>query len=496
MRERHQALSARCVDGDVSPLEREYIVHDIVQAGAQVPPGPDRDSLRNMLFYWTGEQSSRGERDRAMRAPSLLAFNPVAPLDSSSDVPLTAPTSSFAAPTASPDTDPDAEARRIVRIAALAREWRLSEQSNRTGYLIGDKATLAEAARYVDRDPDIRSLVEASGQAVTVFETRTRNVKRVVLSLAFIALVSLLATTYLVLSRARAEIAALHEAGNQRAKERGETRDQAAGALEALRHDDLTKLRQFLAKQSDADPAVLARLEIRKANSQEQASDAAPAPLGAFAPPAPLPAPTAANLAPSCPGFLWFGSKGSDSLIEGQTDPAALKPGNVVKLDSSIRGVRLRATLPLPGYVMGKQIGIVPAGAIVTVTGEIKSYDRGNATQIFAPVSVPRAFCTTVFLQYVGPQERRDDVLTELRALQVQAPPGERIDTAAKLAEVRYFWIDDKPIAEQVAARLARCNAMIPLTVAALTNFSTKPSQGTIEVWLDLTKQGCSTPTP
>ena len=500
LRQRHQSLSARGADGDVSPQERESMVRDLVQAGAEIPAGADRDSLRNMLFYWAGEQSSRGERDRAMRAPALLPSAPLVSTMIRVDGPASAATQAMAAPplaivAAEPDPDPDAEARQIVRLAALARQWRLSDEGHRNGYLIADSATLAEAARYVDQDPDIRSLVEASRQAIASAAAARRRWAAVLAGLLVVAMLATLVALLVFLTQAKAENDILLKAEAKRRGEVQRSQDEAHAALDALRNDDLSKLRAFLAKQGQADPAVLQRLEVRKASSLEQVSDAAP---GRAGPPVatPLPAPTAANQAPSCPGYLWFGAKGSGSLIEDKRDPATLRAGEVVKLDSSIRGIWLRQTLPLPGYVMGKQIGIVPAGALVTTTGEVRLYDRGNAIQVFAPVSVARAFCTTVFLQYVGPVDRRDAVLANLDALQVQTPPGEHVDTAAKLAEVRYFWGDDKPMAEQIAAQLSACNAAVALKVAALTSFPNRPSPGTIEVWLDLTRQGCKAPAP
>jgi hypothetical protein len=60
------------------------------------------------------------------------------------------------------DIEKEARVRAILRIAALARQWRLTADSQaKRGYLLSGKA-LTEASLYADQDPDIRDLVAAS----------------------------------------------------------------------------------------------------------------------------------------------------------------------------------------------------------------------------------------------------------------------------------------------------------------------------------------------
>jgi len=53
---------------------------------------------------------------------------------------------------------------------------------------------------------------------------------------------------------------------------------------------------------------------------------------------------------------------------------------------------------------------------------------------------------------------------------------------------VRYFWPDDAAVADQVATALSSFNAGKKLGFVLVKNVTTKPSQGTIEVWLDLSR--------
>ncbi len=79
-------------------------------------------------------------------------------------------------------------------------------------------------------------------------------------------------------------------------------------------------------------------------------------------------------------------------------------------------------------------------------------------------------------------------MIDALRAMGVQAPPSEQIASAKGLAEARYFFPEDKPVAEQVATALSAFNGDRKLGVLYVANVPVKPSPGTIEVWLDLNR--------
>jgi hypothetical protein len=553
LNQRHNTLAARCVDGRPPAEDVQALISDIVAAGAVVPSGAERDALRNLLYFWASDQTSRGERPREASLPALAPFvespaaepqpaavaaSPQGPADSGStasaplatetavksvlpdamgastasgraaaeiagvvaqivdrwrkiggrDVELVPPETT----SASAGTPTDAEARAIVRIAALARQWRQTDETNKKGYLLTGKA-LVEASLFVDRDPDIGALVAASEEQEEATERQKRFAQRVLQGLVAFAFCATLGLLFFVwvdeerklrLTTQQSElkdfqIAALSESASQRG-----IRQRTQAAVEALSRDDLSPLKHLLENFGGANENDLRRLQLAPRTApMERASDATfITPQRTGAPTPPVAPPTGAT----CSGYLWFGSKADSRLSDGR-DPETLKMGDSATLDNRA-DIRLRADWPADGYVMTRQIGLVPAGSQVKLSSEPKAYHRGSGDQIWAQVTVPRTFCTTVFLQYSGTPDKRSAVLNALRDLGVQVPPAEMIAIAKGLAEVRYFWPDDEAVADQVAAALSSFNAGKKLGVVLVKNLTTKPSQGTVEVWLDFSR--------
>jgi hypothetical protein len=275
----------------------------------------------------------------------------------------------------------------------------------------------------------------------------------------------------------------LQQANAASTAEKEKQRAMARDAVDALVHNDLDPLKTLLLSLGDADPQQLRRLQL---SARTVASIVATSAKPPVADANKLPSTEAhyATAAGTCAGYLWFGSP-DDSRLSDHRDPASLKAGDTVTLDTRA-DIRMRSGWPAADtYAMSPQNGLVPAGSTVKITGAPQTYSR-TANQIWAPVAVPRAFCTTVFLQYVGDPEKRDAALAALRGIGVQTPPTEQIGTAKGLAEVRYFWPDDRAMADQVATALGGFASGGKLKVVPLVDFPTKPSAGTIEVWLDL----------
>ena len=139
---------------------------------------------------------------------------------------------------------------------------------------------------------------------------------------------------------------------------------------------------------------------------------------------------------------------------------------------------------------MAAQIGLVQAGSSVRLAAPpLPPYPRTAGPQIWARVSVPRQFCTTVFIQYTGNAGDLPAIKSQLEGIGVQVPPAERLDTAKAKAEVRYYWKEDAAIALQVANTLAGFSATKkPLLLTPLLDFPAraKPKATNIEVWIDL----------
>jgi len=535
LNQRHNRLAASWVSGSPSANDARALVTDIVAAGAVVPDGPERDSLRNLLYFWCSEEAVIDAERGTL--PRLDAFRPqtpethaAAPSPPADAVAASAPaagggigatvagvaepvlrsvmTGMFKQvadrlrstdarkdqlpppPSATSPAGPpsDAEARAIVRISALARQWRMTDEINKRGYLLTGKA-LAEASLFMDRDPEIKALVTASEKS----ERFTTWVKRGLVVLAFVALASL---AYLFkvdgdrkaqvaeaeVQVAKAEARAATELTRQQSTDSLHNRATVQTAVDALSRDDLDPLKRYL-ESMGANRYEVSRLQLQAATPVQKEVDATVAPPQRTAPPQLQVA--AAGVA-TCSGYLWFGSK-SDSRLANDSDPALLKSGESVVLDARA-DIRLRAEWPPESYVMPRQVGLVPAGGQVTLSSDIRTYRRSLGDQIWAQVTVPRTYCSTVFLQYVGPTEKRRSVIDALRAMGVQAPPSEQIASAKGLAEARYFFPEDKPVAEQVATTLSAFNGDKKLGVLYVANVPVKPSPGTIEVWLDLNR--------
>jgi hypothetical protein len=562
LNQRHNRLVSRWASGPPSADDAEAFMSDIIAAGAVVPPGPERDGLRNLLYFWASDQTIRGRRGSEASPPMLAPYTETSPaaapsvagvaegatteaasaaIVSDGATAATAPASgvigtatragaasvwggvvsqvlgslhigdakkSAPAPasTSSASSGPpsDAQARAIVRIAALARQWRLTHEVNKKGYLLTGKA-LVEASLFVDRDPDIAALVAASEQQEKVTEKQTRLARRMLYGLVALAVFAILWVVYLGWQNAvhesalakqearwakqeselkEAENVRLRNANTQRAAERDQIREKAQAAVDALSRDDLSPLKKLLENLGSANENDLKRLQLAPSTVVERASDATfTTPQRTAGAPAPPVAPPAGA---TCTGYLWFGSKADSRLNDGR-DPATLKLGDDVTLDNRA-DIRLRADWPSDAYVMGRQIGVVPAGSQVKLSSEPKAYHRERGDQIWAQVAAPRTFCTTVFLQYSGTPDKRGAVVSALRDLGVQVPPAEKVAAAAGLAEVRYFWPDDEPVAQQVAAALSSFNGGNKLGVVLVKSVTTKPSQGTIEAWLDFSR--------
>jgi len=213
-----------------------------------------------------------------------------------------------------------------------------------------------------------------------------------------------------------------------------------------------------------------------------------------------LPAPIGnqPNAEAACKGSMWIGADGAGNLRAtaaaggGPVTVATVKRGDTYVTTTN---VRLRRGAPATDYVQGESIGIVPKGAQVAALGEPVPYKRPNgSTQYWLDVRVAGQICSLVYFQFSG--GTLDDaraVATDLQALGYLVPGQEQLRTASGLAEVRYYYDEDK----ERAAQLARETQMVvsKLQLAAgrrikpvdMTSWPRqKPPIGTLELWLDL----------
>ena len=511
---RHSEMAERLLlPNNLAPDECESFLREVVEAGVTVPPGPGRDALRTVLFFWSGEQAFRGDRARTGDAPALAPYDPATA--GASDGVEARGTVGDQAARAAIELAAEADARQSVRLAAIARQWRAGGDGRKAGYLLGDRSAIDEASRYAGRDPDIAALVEASKVALSRAENRRRTFVRAFVGTLMLALAAVAAALYISDQKAIAESQqakadsrraredeekagqetrreqaakhlvevdrdALREANTNLTAFRDQTRKQVQAALDALQQGNLRPLRDVLTLLGGANRTDLEKLTVT-ARPDAGRPDVVAGPAGT------TPQPTAHAPAggPTCTGFIWLGGKGPDSRLYDHRDPASLKADETLTLDE--RGsIRLREAWPPEGRdAQSKRIGVVPQGATVTLVDAPRAFPARD-NDVWGMVRVPKAYCSTVFLQYVGTPELLDGALAGLRGLGVQVPPPVEVDSAARLAEVRYFATDDLAVANQVAAALAPFNRGKPLAIVPLTNLATKPAPETMEVWLNL----------
>lgn len=451
------------------------------------PQGPAMGDTLSGVVAGSSAAAATAGASGAVAAPASAAPAPAEPargITPRGGSPSTA-TAAAPPPLATAGELTDEEARRLVRISALARQWRLTDKANRKGFLIDDRVALLDAYRFTLLDPDIRDLVQASEAHIADSERAAQRRKFIQTLLAIATFVFLLlaltAALIAVESRRAVEKAESEQLAQINAAEKQRNLDDLRLATDALKRQEIQPLVTALKNLGVTDMSALGLLELKPVSEKDRNSDTItklpnrmPVSLAAE--------PTQQDL---CVGYIGLGSKGPESRLGDHRDPATVAPGDVVTLDQGA-DIVLRSGLPDPAnYSFAPQSGVVPAGATIKILGAPVTYKR-NPYQVWAQVSVPKAYCTTVYVQYTGSKEARTEVLNALGGVGVVTPPAQLIPTARGLAEIRYYWTSDKPVADQVAAALSRFNKGKALKVVPLLNYPTRPASGIIEVWVDL----------
>jgi hypothetical protein len=490
LRRRHQDLLRDNLSKPIPSADCQKFIEQLVNSGRDVAPGRDRDALRKMLYFWTAEAVSRGDRSRDEPLPTLAAY-------SGGERSAAGPESSVLnAPYVAEDVEATADARAVIRIAALARQWQVAGKD--PGYLLTDTA-LEEARKYKDKDFEITAFIEASEAAAASTRALLWRVRfsallvlTIILGGGIWYLMDLNAELDAKSKKLAAESVDLRLARDAieaaRGRENQKTRDDALAAIVALNGpgpEPLGPLKQLLQRLANVPANELDRLKVEPstgpANVTSLENKVAPVGVEQRAI-----APTEDSV---CRGVLWLGNE-SDKLITNSGSYANLKKGDTITVrDGS--SVRLRKGMPSESYVMSPQIGLVPGGASLILTGKPEMHRSSSASaldQYFAPVSAPQQYCTRVFVQYSGNDGKAKEVRAQLLRLSFQVPPVQEVSRAEKTEEVRVFWKEDEKMADLVASTLASFNEGKPLAVRPLFNYPNKPSQGTLEVWLDLSR--------
>ncbi|MBG0793181.1 hypothetical protein IYY11_07255 [Methylocystis sp. H62] len=541
LRRRHQALMIRNLESRVSLEEIESFTTDVIDAGESVPAGRDRDRLRNMLFFWSAERSSREARDDAPsadrsreaidRAKPRCALPELKPLKG--DTPTIELTSDRPVrPSALVDRELSEDelaklfkTRMTLRIAALARQYKANPGPLRKGYLLSGSA-LEEARAVMDRDPDIGMLVEDSDKKAG----REKLFRRGAIMVASLTIVGAGLVAWRVREQfreAKNEQEKMEVASTARRAEQAEVFLKLRYALDKIEKGDPGPLRKFVKdygdagaseqasivartndapaatevvkqlqtavdalKAGDAKPVIALSREIaRPSNNQKRAQiemaarEPTQATLGAskVRPPA-INAPTTRDTL-SCDGWLWLGSD-ENRKVTGDGSIAELKPGDRVSVIAN-NDMRLRASKPQDDYSMAEAIGLVAVNSEVVIRSAPVSYQRPSGlTQYWAEVETARPFCTRISIQYAGDDldrlgRLRDALIAD--GYVVQSP--QQLVSARNKVEVRFFRPEDESAAKAVASELARLTSRANVTTQRMTDDG---SSGSIEALIDL----------
>jgi hypothetical protein len=402
--------------------------------------------------------------------------------------------------------------RQAIRFAALARAWKDARPEVKTGLLLSDGA-IAEASAYVNDDPDIKAFVEASRDWQEQRDGFRRRARYVLFGLtgALVVFVgAVIYATYInwhieglnkklraangAFEEANTQLQSLNESLKVSEQDRRRTSVDARRAVDALSNGRIEPLKALLQRIARAEPSELEPLHVQRVTraTSGTAESNNVAATQQRAPPSDA-VQSVVRQAPACSGALWLGSAAEGgSRLQNIADPSTVRVNDrVVTRQQS--DIRLRAALPAPDYEMPPQIGLVPGGSTVTVAGPPVPYERRGIDQYWAKVTVPRQFCTSVFIQYFGPADSASlvevslkNVEAALKNIGVQVPQSEAVETARGRAEVRYFWEEDAAVASAVARQLAPFNGGRTLNLRALTSFPNRPVSGRVEVWINL----------
>ncbi|MCQ0970222.1 hypothetical protein MLD63_07285 [Paracoccus sp. TK19116] len=192
------------------------------------------------------------------------------------------------------------------------------------------------------------------------------------------------------------------------------------------------------------------------------------------------------DLGQTCSGAMWLGNA-DQSQVMNVAEVGRIEPGQMVTI--AIPGaINMRAGLPTGDYALQPVKGVIPNGARIRVDGAPVPFQRDGKQRYWAPVTVPRQHCSTVFVQYDGDTVplRVQQTLETITAQGFIAPKAERTPSARGLSEIRYFHQDDAPLAQQVANALVDAGVTGSVAMVPLYDSKFAADEGVMEVWLDL----------
>lgn len=127
-------------------------------SGSHIDKDSERQNAQGILDYWAAELVSLSELDAATWTPPKLAEPVPEELRAAAAAPAARSSAGEVPGAIFSGTGDGGQTGTQIRLAATARQWK---QSGNSGYLLSGDA-LSEAERFINVDPDIRLLVDAS----------------------------------------------------------------------------------------------------------------------------------------------------------------------------------------------------------------------------------------------------------------------------------------------------------------------------------------------
>lgn len=367
-----------------------------------------------------------------------------------------------------------------AKLISTARLW--LDSGREAGYLITGDA-LAPFRNYRSNSAEVNQLLDAS------FRRRDRDKKLRIAGIIAIVVYAIGILAWLIYSNMR-ETNNLKEAeliGEAQARQ--DANAKLNSIKDAVATGDQSLLRSSLLSlniPADVVNRVTTSAPLNQSDSAIQTVAPVPALPRSSLPdkPVPPPQPQFDAATGDCFGFMWIGSR-SNWKLKSPDSPDKLKRGPAVTNDS----IYLRADFPteLPQYAMAVAFGFVPSETAINIL-DSKSYQRASGLQYWARVTAPRKSCAKVSIQYAGSDELADQLRKSLVDANFQvAYVPEKVERAAGISEVRYFFKEDADLANAVAAKVREVSDGKPVSMRPLLSFvGNKPLvPGSLEVWAD-----------
>jgi energy-coupling factor transporter ATP-binding protein EcfA2 len=346
---------------------------------------------------------------------------------------------------------------RQLQVLNRARIW---DESGRENDHLAIGSAVAEAGLFAADDALIREYFEASQRYA---EKRTRQ-RRIVIAVAVLAaFLSLGAVIWAIMT---------YNLHSQLTAEQGNT-------AEANRQAEEARGQAVAARESS---------EVQRASQQALFNESIAAGLPSLRLNQPLPSLRADG--PRLSGAIWVGTAESPLIGDPQSmarvSPSLIRAGQRYRLRANLA---LRADYPneSPFFLAPPLFpdGTVAAGSLVVALDQARGYDR-PARQYWLRVRlVPR-----VIVRYSNESENRAAIVGIVAALRnagYDAAAADPIPATESQSELRYFYAQDRDVANGLVARLRSIPGSQHLTVPTVSKIQSavRPDPGTLELWLD-----------